>query len=153
MCGWRLQSRIRTTPEDLDCLMGRTMRLQPSYGTASQSTPYQWRSGSHPNRSLTLGSKMASRSRTPTKSLDLPEVWSLWWQLYNRASGRCNQSWTTVISTNTLKLKRSMPMYVQVSCGSGARKDQTCHCWIWARPLSAGAGWWNFMALSDGGVL
>ena len=55
--------------------------------------------------------------------------------MYNRASRRCDQSWTTVSLTNTLRLTWLMPMYVQVSSESGARKNQICHCWIWGRPI------------------
>ena len=74
--------------------------------------------------------------------------------MYNRASWRCDQSWTTVSSTNTLNLTHPMLMHVQVSCGSSTRKDQTCHYWIWGRSicrcgllkLYGHFRWWCFMA-------
>ena len=130
---------------------GWTMRHQPSYRTASQSTPYPWMLGSCTNMSLMLESKMTGWSPTSTKSLDphkgLISLMGIWKP--NKLKVRPVQ--ITMSSTNMLRFTQPMPMYAPVSCGSGARKDQMSYCWIWGRPIYS-CGQLNFMAVSDGGV-
>ena len=72
--------------------------------------------------------------------------------MYNRASRSCDQSWTTVSSSNTLRLTQTMPMYVQVCCGSILPERIKCVIAGSEQGLSADASRRNFMAVSNGDV-